>query len=43
MEFDQPTRDYLEDMGTIDDEWKAKWSRHLEEEESLEYKYELDR
>ena len=42
MEFDQPIGDYLEDMSTIDDEWKAQWSRHLEENESLECKSKLD-
>ena len=43
MEFGQPIGEYLGDMGTIDDEWKAQWSRNSEEEESLECKSELDR
>ena len=42
MEFDQPIGDYLKDMDTINDEQKAQWSKHLEEDESLEYRSKLD-
>ena len=42
MKFDQPIGNYLKDMGTINDEWKAQQSRHLEEYESLECQSKLD-